>query len=109
MLVNTAMNQEPVKENIPYSWSKLAQIKSDHYKALAHYFIATILCDHECKNHTSLYVHKNNKCTNSYSLVGLISLGEKNFGASIYVNLWSFSLLKDAMFFLSFEKNVKVQ
>ncbi|NXM82152.1 RHPN2 protein, partial [Oenanthe oenanthe] len=47
MLVNTAMNQEPVKENIPYSWSKLAQIKSDHYKALAHYFIATILCDHE--------------------------------------------------------------
>uniref|UniRef100_A0A8D0FNS1 Rhophilin Rho GTPase binding protein 2 n=1 Tax=Strix occidentalis caurina TaxID=311401 RepID=A0A8D0FNS1_STROC len=51
MLVNTAMNQEPVKENIPYSWSKLAQIKSDHYKALAHYFIATILCDHECKNH----------------------------------------------------------
>lgn len=56
MLVNTAMNQEPVKENIPYSWSKLAQIKSDHYKALAHYFIATILCDHECKNHTSLYI-----------------------------------------------------
>nr|XP_054496669.1 rhophilin-2 [Agelaius phoeniceus] len=47
MLVNTAMNQEPVKENIPYSWSKLAQIKSDHYKALAHYFTATILCDHE--------------------------------------------------------------
>ena len=52
MLVNTAMNQEPVKENIPYSWSKLAQIKSDHYKALAHYFIATVLCDHERKNHT---------------------------------------------------------
>uniref|UniRef100_A0A8C5UF58 Rhophilin-2 n=1 Tax=Malurus cyaneus samueli TaxID=2593467 RepID=A0A8C5UF58_9PASS len=47
MLVNTAMNQEPVKENIPYSWSKLTQIKSDHYKALAHYFTATILCDHE--------------------------------------------------------------
>ncbi|XP_065704635.1 rhophilin-2 isoform X2 [Patagioenas fasciata] len=50
MLVNTAMNQEPVKENIPYSWSKLAQIKSDHYKALAHYFIATILCDHELQS-----------------------------------------------------------
>uniref|UniRef100_A0A8B9QAD2 Rhophilin Rho GTPase binding protein 2 n=1 Tax=Apteryx owenii TaxID=8824 RepID=A0A8B9QAD2_APTOW len=42
MLVNTAMNQEPVKENIPYSWSKLAQIKSDHYKALAHYFIKAL-------------------------------------------------------------------
>uniref|UniRef100_A0A8C6ZND6 Rhophilin Rho GTPase binding protein 2 n=2 Tax=Nothoprocta perdicaria TaxID=30464 RepID=A0A8C6ZND6_NOTPE len=50
MMVNTAMNQEPVKENIPYSWSKLAQIKSDHYKALAHYFIATILCDHELQS-----------------------------------------------------------
>ncbi|NWR58812.1 RHPN2 protein, partial [Bucorvus abyssinicus] len=50
MLVNTAMNQEPVKENIPYSWSKLAQIKSDHYKALAHYFLATILCDHELQS-----------------------------------------------------------
>ncbi|NXC18751.1 RHPN2 protein, partial [Corythaeola cristata] len=50
VLVNAAMNQEPVKENIPYSWSKLAQIKSDHYKALAHYFIATILCDHELQS-----------------------------------------------------------
>lgn len=71
MLVNTAMNQEPVKENIPYSWSKLAQIKSDHYKALAHYFTATILCDHERKNHTSLYLHinKNNKHTNHCNLV----------------------------------------
>ncbi|XP_077166262.1 rhophilin-2 isoform X1 [Paroedura picta] len=47
MLVNTAMNQAPVKENIPYSWSKLAQIKSDHFRALAHYFIATILSDHQ--------------------------------------------------------------
>ncbi|XP_061450552.1 rhophilin-2 [Rhineura floridana] len=51
MLVNTAMNQAPVKENIPYSWSKLAQIKSDHFRALAHYFVATILSDHQlCQN-----------------------------------------------------------
>uniref|UniRef100_A0A8D0H601 Rhophilin-2 n=1 Tax=Sphenodon punctatus TaxID=8508 RepID=A0A8D0H601_SPHPU len=49
MLVNTAMNQAPVKENIPYSWSKLAQIKSDHYKALAHYFLATLLSDHQLR------------------------------------------------------------
>ncbi|XP_074864548.1 rhophilin-2 isoform X2 [Carettochelys insculpta] len=47
MLVNTAMNQTPVKENIPYSWSNLAKIKSDHYKALAHYFVATLLSDHQ--------------------------------------------------------------
>ncbi|KYO32596.1 rhophilin-2 isoform X1 [Alligator mississippiensis] len=50
MLVDTAMNQAPVKENIPYSWSKLAQIKSDHYKALAHYFVATILSDHKLRS-----------------------------------------------------------
>uniref|UniRef100_A0A8C5RMJ9 Rhophilin Rho GTPase binding protein 2 n=1 Tax=Laticauda laticaudata TaxID=8630 RepID=A0A8C5RMJ9_LATLA len=47
MLVDTAMNQAPVKENIPYSWSKLAQVKSDHFRALAHYFVATMLCDHQ--------------------------------------------------------------
>ncbi|XP_042294002.1 rhophilin-2 isoform X2 [Sceloporus undulatus] len=47
MLVNVAMNQAPVKENIPYSWSKLAQVKSDHFRALAHYFVATILSDHQ--------------------------------------------------------------
>ncbi|KAH0619587.1 hypothetical protein JD844_000317 [Phrynosoma platyrhinos] len=47
MLVSVAMNQAPVKENIPYSWSKLAQVKSDHFRALAHYFVATILSDHQ--------------------------------------------------------------
>ncbi|POI29305.1 hypothetical protein CIB84_006946, partial [Bambusicola thoracicus] len=50
MMVNTAVTQEPVKENIPYSWSKLVQIKADHYRALAHYFLATILCDHELQS-----------------------------------------------------------
>lgn len=50
MLVNTAMSQAPVKENIPYSWSKLAQVKSDHFRALAHYFVATILSDHQRKS-----------------------------------------------------------
>ncbi|XP_063168792.1 rhophilin-2 [Candoia aspera] len=47
MLVDTAMSQAPVKENIPYSWSKLAQVKSDHFRALAHYFVATLLSDHQ--------------------------------------------------------------
>lgn len=49
MLINIAMNQAPVKENIPYSWSKLAQVKSDHFRALAHYFLATILADHQLR------------------------------------------------------------
>ncbi|XP_022441541.1 rhophilin-2 [Delphinapterus leucas] len=44
-----AMNQEPVKENIPYSWASLACVKAHHYEALAHYFTATLLIDHQLK------------------------------------------------------------
>ncbi|KAM9062096.1 rhophilin-2 [Sarcophilus harrisii] len=45
--LHSAMSQEPVKENIPYSWATLVKVKSDHYRALAHYFAATILIDHQ--------------------------------------------------------------
>ncbi|XP_038609764.1 rhophilin-2 [Tachyglossus aculeatus] len=45
--LHTAMSQEPIKENIPYSWATLTKVKSDHFKALAHYFAATILIDHQ--------------------------------------------------------------
>ncbi|XP_072823365.1 rhophilin-2 [Vicugna pacos] len=47
--LHTAMNQEPVKENIPYSWASLACVKAHHYEALAHYFAATLLVDHQLK------------------------------------------------------------
>ncbi|XP_070244104.1 rhophilin-2 isoform X2 [Bos mutus] len=47
--LHTAMNQEPVKENIPYSWASLACVKAHHYEALAHYFTATLLIDHQLK------------------------------------------------------------
>uniref|UniRef100_A0A3Q1LUZ7 Rhophilin-2 n=1 Tax=Bos taurus TaxID=9913 RepID=A0A3Q1LUZ7_BOVIN len=49
--LHTAMNQEPVKENIPYSWASLACVKAHHYEALAHYFTATLLIDHQRKSH----------------------------------------------------------
>uniref|UniRef100_A0A5F8HD07 Rhophilin-2 n=1 Tax=Monodelphis domestica TaxID=13616 RepID=A0A5F8HD07_MONDO len=45
--LHSAMSQEPVKENIPYSWATLVKVKSDHYRALAHYFAATLLIDHQ--------------------------------------------------------------
>ncbi|XP_029464259.1 rhophilin-2 [Rhinatrema bivittatum] len=48
-LVYNAMSQEPIKENIPFAWSIMAQVKAEHYQALAHYFIATILIDHSLK------------------------------------------------------------
>lgn len=47
--LHAAMSQAPVKENIPYSWASLACVKAHHYRALAHYFVATLLIDHQCK------------------------------------------------------------
>ncbi|XP_048224727.1 rhophilin-2 isoform X2 [Perognathus longimembris pacificus] len=47
--LHTAMSQAPVKENIPYSWTSLACVKAQHYGALAHYFTATLLMDHQLK------------------------------------------------------------
>ncbi|KAF7478644.1 rhophilin-2 isoform X1 [Marmota monax] len=47
--LHSAMSQAPVKENIPYSWASLACVKAHHYRALAHYFVATLLIDHQLK------------------------------------------------------------
>lgn len=47
--LHAAMSQEPVKENIPYSWASVAYVKAYHYGALAHYFAATLLIDHQRK------------------------------------------------------------
>ncbi|EDL03020.1 rhophilin-2 [Mus musculus] len=47
--LHAAMSQEPVKENIPYSWASVAYVKAYHYGALAHYFAATLLIDHQLK------------------------------------------------------------
>ncbi|XP_012502494.1 PREDICTED: rhophilin-2 [Propithecus coquereli] len=47
--LHAAMSQAPVKENVPYSWASLACVKAHHYSALAHYFTATLLIDHQLK------------------------------------------------------------
>ncbi|KAM5237313.1 rhophilin-2 [Ctenodactylus gundi] len=47
--LHLAMSQAPVRENIPYSWARLACVKAHHYRALAHYFAATLLIDHQLK------------------------------------------------------------
>ncbi|XP_006887935.1 PREDICTED: rhophilin-2 [Elephantulus edwardii] len=47
--LHAAMSQAPVKENVPYSWARLACVKAHHYGALAHYFAATLLIDHKLK------------------------------------------------------------
>ncbi|KAK7811860.1 hypothetical protein U0070_024123 [Myodes glareolus] len=52
--LHAAMSQEPVKENIPYSWASVAYVKTHHYGALAHYFAATLLIDHQLKPGTDV-------------------------------------------------------
>ncbi|NP_001088054.1 rhophilin-2-B [Xenopus laevis] len=47
MQVYTLMNQAPIKENVPYSWSVMVQVKAEHYKALANYFVAITLIDYQ--------------------------------------------------------------
>lgn len=48
--VHGIISQPPVKDYVPYSWVSLTQVKREHYKALAHYFVALGLLDHKEKN-----------------------------------------------------------
>ncbi|KAJ7999348.1 hypothetical protein DPEC_G00193460 [Dallia pectoralis] len=45
--VHQSMIQTPVKDNVPFFWSTMAQVKTQHYRAMAHYFVATALMDHQ--------------------------------------------------------------
>ncbi|TTY38106.1 Rhophilin-2 [Bagarius yarrelli] len=45
--VHQGMILPPVKDNVPFFWSTMAQVKAYHYNGLAHYFLSTSLLDHE--------------------------------------------------------------
>lgn len=47
--VHQCMIQTPVKDNVPFFWSTMSQIKTNHYRSMAHYFVASALLDHQCK------------------------------------------------------------
>jgi len=53
-----AISNPPVKDYVPFSWVSLAQVKREHYKALANYYVAVGLLDHEneleSKHHETL-------------------------------------------------------
>ena len=40
------ISTEPVKDYVPYSWISLSQVKREHYKALAHFYVALGLLEH---------------------------------------------------------------
>lgn len=39
------ISQPPVKDYVPFSWASLLQVKKEHYKALAHFYVALAILD----------------------------------------------------------------
>ncbi|XP_031138235.1 rhophilin-1 isoform X2 [Sander lucioperca] len=46
MLVQQTMTQPLMKDYVPFSWASMVQVKSEHFRALSHYYAAVALCDH---------------------------------------------------------------
>ncbi|XP_067905113.1 rhophilin-2 [Heterodontus francisci] len=46
-LVNQSITQAPIKEHVPLAWFYTVQVKLEHYRALAHYFVAVAMLDHQ--------------------------------------------------------------
>ncbi|XP_014024373.2 rhophilin-1 isoform X1 [Salmo salar] len=44
-LVLQTMSQPLVKDYVPFSWASMVQVKSEHFRALSHYYAAVALCD----------------------------------------------------------------
>lgn len=49
--VHQYMIQTPIKDNVPLFWSTMAQVKTNHYRAVAHYFVSSALLDHQLGAH----------------------------------------------------------
>ncbi|XP_037553825.1 rhophilin-1 [Nematolebias whitei] len=45
-LVQQTMTQPLMKDYVPFSWASMVQVKSEHFRALSHYYAAAALCDH---------------------------------------------------------------
>ncbi|KAM4743657.1 rhophilin-2 isoform 1-T1 [Anableps anableps] len=45
--VHQSMIQMPIKDNVPFFWSTMSLVKTNHYRAIAHHFMASALLDHE--------------------------------------------------------------
>uniref|UniRef100_A0A8D3E8P7 Rhophilin, Rho GTPase binding protein 2 n=1 Tax=Scophthalmus maximus TaxID=52904 RepID=A0A8D3E8P7_SCOMX len=39
--VHQSMIQTPIKDNVPFFWSTMSQVKTNHYRSMAHYFVAS--------------------------------------------------------------------
>uniref|UniRef100_A0A672PP14 Rhophilin, Rho GTPase binding protein 2 n=1 Tax=Sinocyclocheilus grahami TaxID=75366 RepID=A0A672PP14_SINGR len=45
--VHQCMIQTPIKNNVPFFWTTMSELKTNHYNSLAHYFVSTALLDHQ--------------------------------------------------------------
>nr|XP_046257872.1 rhophilin-2 isoform X2 [Scatophagus argus] len=45
--VHQSMIQTPIKDNVPLFWSTMSQVKTNHYRSMAHFFVASALLDHQ--------------------------------------------------------------
>uniref|UniRef100_A0A8D0D947 Rhophilin, Rho GTPase binding protein 2 n=1 Tax=Sander lucioperca TaxID=283035 RepID=A0A8D0D947_SANLU len=45
--LHQSMIQTPIKDNVPFFWSTMSQVKTNHYRSMAHYFAASALLDHQ--------------------------------------------------------------
>ncbi|XP_059210521.1 rhophilin-2 [Centropristis striata] len=45
--VHQSMIQTPIKDHVPFFWSTMSQVKTNHYRSMAHYFVASALLDHQ--------------------------------------------------------------
>ncbi|XP_029448034.1 rhophilin-1 isoform X1 [Rhinatrema bivittatum] len=57
-LVYQIMTQLPMKDYIPFSWTTMVHVKSDHFKALSHYYAANALCDCSLGSETEFLAHE---------------------------------------------------
>lgn len=64
-LVHQTMSQPHMKDYVPFSWTTMVQVKSEHFKALSHYFAAIALCDcpGECPACRELPAHPSTNST----------------------------------------------
>lgn len=50
LLVQQTMTQPLMKDYVPFPWASMVQVKSEHFRALSHYYAAAALCDHTCES-----------------------------------------------------------
>uniref|UniRef100_A0A3B4ZQI0 Rhophilin Rho GTPase binding protein 1 n=1 Tax=Stegastes partitus TaxID=144197 RepID=A0A3B4ZQI0_9TELE len=71
LLVQQTMTQPLMKDYVPFSWASMVQVKSEHFRALSHYYAAAALCDH-VKAHLRCAVIRHEEALRVHSLCKIL-------------------------------------